>query len=361
MRGRFISLLLCLFITACAIPDAVHVVIPPSSSFNSQGAPIWSYEGTWETTWGKIEFRQNNGIVEGMGTYKFNGTVSGNRLDARYHGPAESGTVVFLLSDDGRYFKGTYSGSLGQGPWDGRRVGQPIALSPAGAGSVAEQSQISKTSIHVAYPKGGEQIADERVTLLGYVTSANKTKSLKLFVNRKRQFVDELWRVSPIETIGLRGYPLDFLVPIETGKNIIEIRVLDQEGFMVNHVIEVNRIEIAETRVASSVSLGKRLPDLESKTQNKQVNENNFAVVIEDWVKQTAVSDYNKGNRMYDAGRLERAAYYYRKAVQTNPLTPAFFNLGLALKGIGNEHDARQAFEKACEQKEERACDMISQ
>ena len=218
-----------------------------------------------------------------------------------------------------------------------------------------------KPAIHVAYPKGGEQIADERVTLLGYVTSTNKTKSLKLFVNRKRQFVDELWRVSPIETIGLRGYPLDFLVPIETGKNIIEIRVLDQEGFMVNHVIEVNRIEIAETRVASSVSLGKRLPDLESKTQNKQVNENNFAVVIEDWVKQTAVSDYNKGNRMYDAGRLERAAYYYRKAVQTNPLTPAFFNLGLALKGIGNEHDARQAFVKACEQKEERACDMISQ
>ena len=217
-----------------------------------------------------------------------------------------------------------------------------------------------KPAIHVAYPKGGEQIADERVTLLGYVTSTNKTKSLKLFVNRKRQFVDELWRVSPIETIGLRGYPLDFLVPIEKGKNVMEVRVLDQEGFMVNHVIEVDRIEIAETRVASLVALGKRLPDLESKPQNQQVNENNFAVVIEDWVKQTAVSDYNKGNRMYDAERLERAAYYYRKAVRTNPLTPAFFNLGLALKGLGNEHDARQAFVKACEQKEKRACDMIS-
>jgi len=218
-----------------------------------------------------------------------------------------------------------------------------------------------KTTIHVAYPKEGEQIADERITLLGYVTSANKTKSLKLFVNRKRQFVDELWRGSPIETIGLRGYPLDLSVPIEKGKNIIEIRVLDHEGFMVNHRIEVNRIEIAETQVASSVSLGRRLPDLESKPQDKQVNEKNFAVVIEDWVKQTAVSDYNKGNRMYDDGRLERAAYYYRKSVRTDPIAPAFFNLGLALKGIGNEHDARQAFVKACEQKEERACDMISQ
>jgi len=264
------------------------------------------------------------------------------------HGPI---TLNRLLSDNQikrafEILKRSYFSSIPEMKAISREISPPVQHKPA---------------IHVAYPKGGEQIADERVTLLGYVTSTNKTKSLKLFVNRKRQFVDELWRVSPIETIGLRGYPLDFVVPIETGKNIIEIRVLDQEGFMVNHVIEVNRIEIAETRVASSVSLGKRLPDLESKTQNKQVNENNFAVVIEDWVKQTAVSDYNKGNRMYDAGRLERAAYYYRKAVQTNPLTPAFFNLGLALKGIGNEHDARQAFVKACEQKEERACDMISQ
>jgi len=215
-------------------------------------------------------------------------------------------------------------------------------------------------TIHVAYPKESEQIADDRVTLLGYVTSANKTESLKLFVNRKRQFVDELWRDTPINVVGLRGYPLDLSVPIEKGKNIIEIRVLDHEGFMVNHKIEVHRIEIAETRMASSISLGKRLPDLESKTQDKQVNEKNFAVVIEDWVKQTAVSDYNKGNRMYDDGRLERAAYYYRKAVRTDPLAPAFFNLGLTLKGLGNESEARQAFEKACEQKEERACEMIS-
>ncbi len=217
-----------------------------------------------------------------------------------------------------------------------------------------------KPAIHIAYPKGGEQIADERVNLLGYVTSTNRTKNLKLFVNRKRQFVDELWRGNPIESVGLRGYPLDLLVPIEAGKNIIEIRVLDQEGFMANHMIEVQRIQIAETQVASPVTLEKRLPDLEPKPQDQQVNEQNFAVVIEDWVKQTAITDYNKGNRMYDEGRLERAAYYYRKSLRTEPITPAFFNLGLALKGLGNESDAQQAFVKACEQNEKRACDMIA-
>ena len=277
-----------------------------------------------------------------------------------FHRKYESG-VTFFQKDAIREIALHFQQSLGHFRLAAaKNEANPLQYSKNQKQTAVEPVQ-HKPAIHIAYPKGGEQIADERVNLLGYVTSTNKTKSLKLFVNRKRQFVDELWRGNPIETAGLRGYPLDFLVPIEAGKNIIEIRVLDQEGFMVNQMIEVQRIQIAETRVASSAVLEERLPDLELKSQDQQVNEQNFAVVIEDWVKQTAISDYNKGNRMYDEGRLERAAYYYRKSLRTDPIAAAFFNLGLTLRGLGNENDARQAFVKACEQKEKRACDMISQ
>ena len=214
-----------------------------------------------------------------------------------------------------------------------------------------------RPSVFLAHPENDQQVAEEMVPLLGYVTSLNKTQKLKLFINKQRQFVDEMWNNNPIVTTGLRGYPLDLAIPLELGKNTIEIQVLDQEGFMASQTVSVTRIELRESRSGSVADLPPRAPDLEETQRSANVTQENFMEVIGGWVKQTAVSDYNKGNRMYDSGRLERAAYYYEKAIKTNPFGKAFFNLGLSQLGLQQDEKARLAFAKACELGEERGCE----
>ncbi len=225
----------------------------------------------------------------------------------------------------------------------------------SGQATLRDISQ-DRPSIFLAHPKDDQQVAEETVPLLGYVTSLNKTQKLKLFINKQRQFVDEMWSNNPIVTTGLRGYPLDLAIPLELGKNTIEIQVLDQEGFMASQTVAVTRIELQESRSASIANLPPRAPDLEEQQRSANVTQENFMEVIGGWVKQTAVSDYNKGNRMYDAGRLERAAYYYQKAIKTNPFGQAFFNLGLSQLGLNQDEQARLAFAKACELGEQRGC-----
>jgi len=214
-----------------------------------------------------------------------------------------------------------------------------------------------RPAVFLAHPKNDQKVAEEMVPLLGYVTSLNMTKKFKLFINKKRQFVDELWSNNPIETTGLRGYPLDLAIPLELGKNTIEIQVLDEEGFMASQTVLVTRIELRESRSGSVADLPTRAPDLEEEQRSANVTQENFMEVIGGWVKQTSVSDYNKGNRMYDSGRLERAAYYYQKAIKTNPFGKAFFNLGLSQLGLKQDEKARLAFAKACELGEERGCE----
>ena len=215
----------------------------------------------------------------------------------------------------------------------------------------------NRPAVFLAHPKNGQKVAEEMVSLLGYVTSINKTKKFKLFINKKRQFVDELWSNNPIETTELRGYPLDLAIPLDLGKNTIEIQVLDQEGFMASQTVSLTRIELQESGSGSVADLPLRASDLEEKQRSADVTQENFMEVIGGWVKQTAVSDYNKGNRMYDSGRLERAAYYYQKAIKTNPFGKAFFNLGLSQLGQKQDEKARLAFAKACELGEERGCE----
>ena len=215
-----------------------------------------------------------------------------------------------------------------------------------------------RPAIFLVQPKDDQQVAEEMVPLLGYVTSLNKTQKLKLFINKQRQFVDEMWSNNPIATTGLRGYPLDLAIPLELGKNTIEIQVLDQEGFMASQTVSVTRIELQESMSASIADLPPRAPDLEEQQRSANVTQENFMEVIGGWVKQTAVSDYNKGNRMFDAGRLERAVYYYQKAIKTNPSGKAFFNLGLSQLGLKQDEKARLAFAKACELGEEKGCEQ---
>jgi TolA-binding protein len=82
--------------------------------------------------------------------------------------------------------------------------------------------------------------------------------------------------------------------------------------------------------------------------------------VLGQWVKETAKSDYNKGNVMFDQGRFARAAYYFRKAIKTAPMGEAWFNLGLSEKALGNESNASEAFSAACRMDISPACTFAS-
>ena len=82
--------------------------------------------------------------------------------------------------------------------------------------------------------------------------------------------------------------------------------------------------------------------------------------VLGDWVRDTAKTDYNKGNTMFDQGRYTRAAYYYRKSIKTEPLGQAWFNLGISEKALGNETKASEAFATACQMQISQACNVAS-
>ena len=68
--------------------------------------------------------------------------------------------------------------------------------------------------------------------------------------------------------------------------------------------------------------------------------------------------DYNKGNRMFDQHRYETATRYYQRVIRYKPFAQAHFNLGLALRILGDQEKADAAFAQACEMKEPKGCEM---
>ena len=229
-----------------------------------------------------------------------------------------------------------------------------------------EKTFQEKPTIFVAYPKNHDELAEETVDLIGYVTSDNRTEKFKIYVNNKPLELENLWTGRAVEYQGLRGFPLRLRIPLEMGRNKIELSVLDKAGYLVDHSVHVRQIKLDEpentttTQIATlSEPLPKRLPDIKIKRSDAEVDPNNFMAAIGDWVKQTAFADYNKGNSMYDQNRLERAAYYYAKAIKTSAFPQAYFNLGLTQKALNKKSAAKESFSKACQLKIEKACQML--
>ena len=239
-------------------------------------------------------------------------------------------------------------------------------LSAALTSGVARETIREKPTIYVAFPKGDVQVAETEIDFIGYVNSHNRTKNIEVLINNKPFNVARLWTDFIVDTKGLRGFPLRWNIPLDLGTNKIDVNVLDQAGFLVNHTVTVKRIKLVERTPAAReklqqvANLPPRLTNVEVAGQSQNVTPENFMAVLGSWVKQTAKSDYNKGNSMFDQGRFERAAYYYRKSVKTDASARAYFNLGLTQTGLGKDKAAREAFQKACDLKEERGCEMAA-
>jgi hypothetical protein len=234
-----------------------------------------------------------------------------------------------------------------------------IALAPPKPEPAAAPRMAAKPAIFVVYPKGGEEVAEPSIRLIGYVTSLNRTGKLKVFLNKISLSVEELWNQAVVETAGLRGYPLDLTIPLQPSANHIEIRILDEKGFLETKLVSLRRIELDETGAgdaAGAAGLPARLADVALSRRDQAVTTQNFMAVLASWVKETAKSDYNKGNSMYDQGRFVRAAYYFAKAIRTEPTGRAHFNLGLARSALGQADAAGQAFAEACALEQQAAC-----
>ena len=222
----------------------------------------------------------------------------------------------------------------------------------------------AKPTIYVATPKSGEQVADASVDFIGYINAHNRTDKIEVFVNNKQVPVDNLWSGIKINIKGLRGFPVRWSVPVKVGSNKIDLNVLDKAGFLVSHSINVKRIKLQEKaptvrkKPSQIAGLPQRMESIDLRKQDQNVTPENFMAVLDSWVKDTAKSDYNKGNSMYNQGRYERAAYYYKKSIKTDPMSQAYFNLGLAQKALGQDDEAKKSFNSACEMKEEQGCRM---
>jgi tetratricopeptide (TPR) repeat protein len=227
--------------------------------------------------------------------------------------------------------------------------------------AAAKAAPGAKPAIYIASPKPGDEVAEPVVRILGYVTSANRTEDLRVYVNHRLVPTQSLWSDTPIQARGLRGFPLKLTVPLGSGDNKIEVHVLDQQGFLVNQALSVRRIDITEAaRPAAVTDLPARLADVAVAERTQAVSADNFMAVLGSWVKDTAKTDYNKGNSMFDAGRFARAAYYYRKSIKTEPMGQAWFNLGISEQALGDAAKARQAFAAACRMKVAPACGVGS-
>lgn len=219
----------------------------------------------------------------------------------------------------------------------------------------------TKPTIFLAYPKGGEELAEDKINLVGYVVSSNQTKDFTVSVNRFPLNVSSLWTGTALDTSGLRGYPVELTLPLQPGENKIELQIKDADGFVERKTVIVKRIEIAEdTRTASVTDLPPRLPNIDLERRDQAVTTDNFMAVLGEWVKDTAKSDFNKGNSMFDQGRFVRGAYYFRKSIKTEPMGQAWFNLGISEKALGHQRKAYEAFSEACRMGTSQACNISS-
>ncbi len=228
----------------------------------------------------------------------------------------------------------------------------------AGTAGMQRAAQI-KPSIFIGYPKGDESVVEENTRLLGYVTCPNRVEKIEVYVNKQEFSLNDLWVDEPFPVNGLRGFPLDLNIPLAVGENKVLVRLLDKQGYMVQQKLAVKRLQLEDQQYGTSTVLSGlpgRMPDMPEPKMKETITSENFMMVIGDWVKQTALSDYNKGNRMYDQHRFERAAFYYNKAIKTNPLAQAYHNLGLTNKAQGQSEKAAESFSKACKMGLKESC-----
>jgi uncharacterized Zn-binding protein involved in type VI secretion len=119
------------------------------SGFSYIYAAEYSWEGSWDTTFGTMTLTQSGNRVTGTYTWddgKITGTVDGNTLTGTWSdgktgaAPNGSGDIVFTMAADGKSFTGIYKyGSTGSGyTWNGTRT--------AAASDVITNSQSSQTN-----------------------------------------------------------------------------------------------------------------------------------------------------------------------------------------------------------------------
>lgn len=100
----------------------------PTNPTNNLGK--YSWQGEWDTNWGKMILTQNDNIVTGTYVHdsgKISGKVSGNKLTGTwsespsYAAPNDAGDIEFTMSNDGKSFTGSwrYGSSGSWSNWEG--------------------------------------------------------------------------------------------------------------------------------------------------------------------------------------------------------------------------------------------------
>lgn len=101
----------------------------------------YSWEGEWDSNWGKMILTQNGSIVTGTYTHdkgRINGTISGNILKGTwsespsYAPPNDAGDLELTMAADGKSFSGKWRyGSEGSwGDWEGGKRITEVILAP---------------------------------------------------------------------------------------------------------------------------------------------------------------------------------------------------------------------------------------
>ncbi len=101
----------------------------------------YSWQGEWDTNWGKMVLVQNGPNITGTYTYdngKITGKVSGNTMIGTwaeapsYAPPSDAGDIEFTMSSDGKSFSGKWRyGSEGNwGNWEGGKRITEVILAP---------------------------------------------------------------------------------------------------------------------------------------------------------------------------------------------------------------------------------------
>lgn len=118
--------------TEAKIRDLRAKMDRPASPPPNAGGACQGFEGTWDTTFGRIALHGGSGgyVYAGIES-RIAGAISGNTLSGRYFQPNypdkryEEGPVEFTLSADGKDFTGTWKAkdNSGGGSWNGHCVG----------------------------------------------------------------------------------------------------------------------------------------------------------------------------------------------------------------------------------------------
>lgn len=127
---------------SCLVWTVVSLVAPAgcqSAEHTRDG-----FEGTWRTTYGRMELKLDGNVLTGTysqdGNGRVAGTVYGSRLMFGYSEPGEAGEGWFELSPDGSRFTGRWrkTGETEWKRWNGRRI-LPRSLPRDGSAAPGQQ------------------------------------------------------------------------------------------------------------------------------------------------------------------------------------------------------------------------------